>query len=62
MMKVLKNVVGSTMRLAISHATRRATTVRPISETTLGRGRFSSVASGDGGSVRACVAILTFPS
>jgi hypothetical protein len=61
MMKVLKNVVGSTMRLAISHATRRATTARPISETTLGLGRFRRFASGEGGSVRACVAIRTSP-
>jgi hypothetical protein len=58
MMNVLKNCVGLLIRFPTSQTNSSPTTARPISETTLGRGRFRRFASGEGGSVRACVAIL----
>jgi hypothetical protein len=61
MMNVLKNCVGLLIRFPTSQTNSSPTTASPMSETMLGRGRFSRFASGDGGSVRACVAIRTSP-
>ena len=57
MKKTLTNSLGSLKKLMTSQAKMTATEATPMIEMTLGRGRFRSAASGEGGSMRTCVAI-----
>jgi hypothetical protein len=57
MKKTLTNSLGSLAKLMTSQASRTTTDASPMIEMTLGRGRARSAASGEGGSMRACVAI-----
>ena len=57
MMETVANLLGSWTRLTMRMMMRRARSESPISDRRLGRGLFSSPASGEGGSLRASTVI-----